>query len=146
MGYVLLKLDTMKTIKYIFLILLVFQFTFSCDETEAEDEEPERLTVLLTLNNNRGASGCNPPYDVTFVINYRDIQAIVDVGSENTAFLNALVEDGESINVQVRRTSDDTVVADANVSVRTTSRPDNLEDSFRTISFCKAFDLSFQNF
>ncbi|MEO1030690.1 hypothetical protein [Winogradskyella sp.] len=136
----------MKTIKYIFTFCLCFTLFLGCEEEEDENEEPERKNVLATFNNDRGIGGCFPSYSVTFVVSYRDIQAFIDLPPQGTGFLNLLVEDGESINVQVRQQSDDDVVADANVSVRTDSRPESLDDLPRIVSFCEAFDLSFQNF
>ena len=111
-----------------------------------EEEEPERTNALVTFQNDRGIGGCFPSYAVTFVVSYRDIQAFVDLPAQGTGFLNLIVEDGESVNIQVRQQSDDDVVADANVNVRTTSRPEELEDSPRIVSFCETFMLSFQNF
>ncbi|MBV1922561.1 MAG: hypothetical protein KUG68_00880 [Flavobacteriaceae bacterium] len=138
----------MKPVKYIFFLLLLTPFLFSCDEEdEDEDEEPERTTHLVTFNNNRGSTGgCFPGYTVDFLVTYRDIQASLNLPAGGTGFLNVLVEDNESINVQVIKISDDQIVADANVNVRTTSRPDNLEGEFRTVNFCDAFDLNFNNF
>ncbi|WP_299523274.1 hypothetical protein [Winogradskyella sp.] len=136
----------MKTITYIFAFFLCFTLFLGCDEEEDENEEPDRINVLATFNNDRGIGGCFPSYSVTFVVSYRDIQAFIDLPAQGTGFLNLLVEDGESINVQVRRQTDDVVVADANVSVRTESRPESLADEPRIVSFCEVFDLSFQNF
>jgi len=136
----------MKNIKYILVVLLITPLFFACDEDEDKDEEPDRVNALATFNNDRGIGGCFPSYAVTFVVSYRDIQAFIDLPAQGTGFLNLLVEDGESINVQVRRQSNDAVVADANVSVRTDSRPESLEDLPRIVSFCEEFSLSFQNF
>jgi len=140
----------MKPLKYIFIVLLMLPlFSSTCEEEdEAEEEEPQRTTVLLTLNNNSGLSGCNilNPQKVSFIVSYRDIQVDVVIEPEQGAFLNALVEDGESINIRVLRFEDDMLLADANVSVRTTSRPANLEGEPRTISYCRAFNLAFSNF
>ena len=140
----------MKTLKYIFIVLLIFPlFSSTCEEEEkAEEEEPQRTTVLLTLNNNSGLTGCNilGPIKVSFIVSYRDIQTDVAIEPNQGAFLNALVEDGESINIRVLRFEDDMLLADANVSVRTTSRPANLEGEPRTISYCRAFNLAFSNF
>jgi len=140
----------MKALKHIFIVLLILPlFSSTCEEEEkAEEEEPMRTTVLLTLNNNSGLSGCNilAPQKVSFIVSYRDIQADVVIEPESAAFLNALVEDGEVINIKVLRFSDDMLLADANVTVRTTSRPAGLEGEPRTISYCRAFDLAFSNF
>lgn len=138
----------MRLSKYILLSTLIFSFAFFCDEDEAAEEmEIERTNALATFQNFSDASGCNAPtQDITFVVSYRDIQAFVDLGPGGVGFLNLLVEDGESINVQVRNTETDNVVADANVSVRTTSRPAELEDEPRVITFCDTFDLIFSNF
>ncbi|MDT0557760.1 hypothetical protein RM697_03830 [Ichthyenterobacterium sp. W332] len=136
----------MRTLKYVLLFLLIMPSFLACEEDEEGDNEPERLTVLATFNNDRGIGGCNPSYAVTFVVSYRDIQAFIDLPPQGTGFLNLLVEDGESINVQVRKQTDDSVVADANVSVRTDSRPEALQESPRIVSFCEVFNLSFQNF
>ncbi|WP_299364974.1 hypothetical protein [Winogradskyella sp.] len=136
----------MKTIKYLFAFCLCFTLFLGCDEEEDENEEPDRVNALAQFNNDRGIGGCFPSYAVTFVVSYRDIQAFIDLPAQGTGFLNLLVEDGESINVQVRRQTDDAVVADANVSVRTDSRPESLADEPRIVSFCEVFDLSFQNF
>ncbi len=139
----------MKLQNYIFALVIVFSYAFSCSEDEeTTDEEPDRTTVLLTLNNNSGLSGCTilNPVDITFIISYRDVQANVDILSEQGAFLNINVEDGEIINVIVQRTSDDLLLADRNISVRTTSRPAILEGEPRTISYCTAFELFISNF
>ncbi len=138
----------MRLFKYGILLFLYVSLTISCEEEETDDteDEPDRTHALVTFNNNRGASGCNPPYAIVFIVSYRDIQASIELTAPNTGFLNVLVEDGESINVRVQRQSDDELVADASISVRTTSRPESLEGEARTVSFCKAFDLSFLNF
>ena len=139
----------MKILKYVFALFLVLSLSYSCDEeaTDDEEEEPERTSHLVTYNNNRGSTGgCYPEYSVTFVVSYRDIQAFIDLPAGGTGFLTVLVEDAESINVQVRKQSNDEVVADANVNVRTTSRPQSLEGEARTVQFCGAFDLQFVNF
>jgi len=139
----------MKLQKYILVVALIFSFAFSCDEDEeGMEDEPDRTNVLLSLNNNSGLSGCNilGPQKVVFIISYRDVQADVTIEPEQGAFLNALVEDGEVINIQVRRFEDNMLQADANVTVRTTSRPASLEGEPRTISYCRAFDLAFSNF
>lgn len=139
----------MKLFKYGVLLFLCVLLTTSCDEVEEaiEDEEPERTNALVTFNNDRGTGGCFPSYAVTFVVSYRDIQAFIDLPAQGTGFLNLLVEDGESVNVQVRRQTDEAnVVADSNVNVRTTSRPEDLQESARIVSFCEVFNLSFQNF
>ena len=136
----------MRLFKYGLLLFLCISLS-GCEEEEGtEDEEPDRTNALITFNNNRGSSGCFPGYAVTFVVEYRDIQAFIDLPAPNTGFLTVLVEDGESIRIQVRRQSDDEVVADANVNVRTSSRPEGLEGEPRTVSFCQAFNLAFSNF
>lgn len=139
------KHKAMRLFKYGVLLFLCISLS-GCEEEGTEEDEPERTNALITFHNNRGVSGCNPPYAVTFVVEYRDIQAFIDLSAPNTGFLNVLVEDGESIRIQVRQQSDDEVVADANVTVRTTSRPEGLEGEPRTVTFCRAFDLGFQNF
>ena len=136
----------MKTLKYLFACCLCLTLFLGCDEEDEEMDEPDRRNVLATFNNDRGIGGCFPSYSVTFVVSYRDIQAFIDLPPQGTGFLNLLVEDGETINVQVRQQSDDDVVADSNVSVRTDSRPESLEDLPRIVSFCEVFNLSFQNF
>ncbi len=124
-----------------------FLFSFSCEDDEDEEEEPNRETVLITFDNNSGVSGCGfVDVNVTFLVTYRDIQASLDLPAPGTGFLNVLVEDGESINVQVVNTDNDTPLANANVNVRTTSRPDNLEGNPRIVTYCTAFNLSFSNF
>lgn len=138
----------MRLSKYILLSTLVFSFAFFCDEDEpAEEMEIERVNALATFQNFSDASGCNAPTQaITFVVSYRDIQAFIDLGPGGTGFLNLLVEDGESINVQVRNQETDQVVADANVAVRTSSRPADLEGEARVVTFCDTFDLIFSNF
>ena len=41
---------------------------------------------------------------------------------------------------------DGTILADANVNVRTTSRPESLEGLPRIIRYCEAFQIGFENF
>jgi len=141
----------MKTTAYLF-FLLMSPFLFSCDDDKDkdEDEEPDRTTNLVTLQNNTGQAGSgfcfpNEP-QVTFIVSYRDIQVDASINSGGAqGFINVLVEDGESINVRVQRTSDDTVIANANVNVRTTSRP-LPEDTPRRIIYCEPFELEFEGF
>lgn len=138
----------MKTLKTIFVSLLILTLIYSCDEDEMEEEEIERTTHTVTLRNESGAPGCGfgAGFEATYLVTYRDIQVSADINDGTFGIINVLVEDGESINVKVFRTDDDTLFADANVNVRTTSRPDFLEEEFRTITFCEAFQLNFQNF
>jgi hypothetical protein len=139
----------MKKLRYFLALFIVLNLSYSCDEeaTDDEEEEPERTTHLVTFNNNRGSTGgCFPSYTVTFLVTYRDIQASLDLPAGGTGFLNVLVEDSESINIQVIKQSDDQIVADANVNVRTTSRPQSLEGKARTVQFCDVFHLDFRNF
>lgn len=137
----------MKLFKFGVLLFLCLSVTLSCEEEEdMEDQEPERTNALITFNNNRGITGCNPSYAVVFIVSYRDIQASIELSAPNTGFLNVLVEDGESINVRVQRQDNDELVADADVNVRTDSRPSNLEGEPRTVDYCRAFSLNFNNF
>ena len=123
--------------------------SFSCDEDDDEEEEPERKTVLVTLQNNAGdfgSGGCFPSEDsVTFIVSYRDIQVDASISGGSSGFINVLVEDGESINVIVQRTNDNTLLANANVNVRTYSRP-GPEDATRRVTYCEPFALQFENF
>lgn len=134
--------------KYILLCTLLFSFAFLCeDDGEAQEEDIERTNALATFQHFGDAVGCqgtNQP--ITFIVSYRDVQAFIDLDVGGTGFLTLLVEDGESVNVQVRIQNDDTVVADANVSVRTSSRPDGLEGEARVVTYCDSFDLIFSNF
>ncbi len=138
----------MKTIKYIFIVLLFVPLLFSCDEVTEEDEEPEQTSHLITFQNFTDITGCGElgGDTVTFIISYRDIQVDIEIEAGNEAYLNVLVEDGESINVKVQKTSDDLLLADANVSVRTESRPEEMEELIRVVTYCQAFDLIFENF
>jgi len=139
----------MKTYKYIAFVLLLFPLLFSCDEESDKEEEPKRTTQLITLENSTGTPGlgCGPAdggMTVTFLITYSDIQVSANIQDRNFGFVNVLVEDGERIQVKVLKTSDDTLLADSSVSVRTDSRPSDLEG--RTIEYCTAFALKFHNF
>ncbi len=127
-----------------------FLLAFTCDEDDDEDDEPERTINLVTLQNNSGPAGsgfCYPEEpQVIFIVSYRDIQVDASINSEGAqGFINVLVEDGESINVRVQRSSDDTTIANANINVRTTSRPFP-EDTPRRIIYCENFDLEFEGF
>ena len=134
----------------IFLLpLLFFLQTDGCgdDDSVVVVEDPPFTEELVTFNNNRGSTGgCYPEYSVEFLVTYRDIQASVNLPSGGTGFLTLLVEDGESVNVKVIKESDDSIVANASVDVRTTSRPQNLENQARTVNFCESFDLQFSAF
>lgn len=142
----------LKTLKPIFFFLLMtpFLLSFSCDEDDSDDEEEvQRTSHTVSLRNESGAPGCGgfeSGFQITYVVSYRDIQVDATINDGTFGVINVLVEDGESINVQVYRTDDDTLFADANVNVRTSSRPDVLEDEFRAITFCEAFNLIFENF
>ena len=138
----------MKTFKYLFLVLLIMPFLISCDEDEKDDEDVQRTTHTVTLKNESGVPGCalGEGFEATFLVTYRDIQVSADINDGSFGIINVLVEDGESINVRVFKTEDDTLFADANVDVRTTSRPEELEEEIRSITFCQAFQLNFQNF
>jgi len=141
-----MKLDAYKISFFLVTIFGCFLF-LSCDEEDNEDDEPDRTTHLVTFDNNSGVSGCGfVDVDVTFLVTYRDIQASIDLPAPGTGFLNVLVEDAESINIQVFNTNDDTPLANANVTVRTSSRPENLEGEPRTVTYCTAFNLIFSNF
>ena len=137
----------MKLAKYILLCTMAFSFSFFCDDEEVQEAfEDERLNALVTFQHFGDASGCggtNEP--ITFVVTYRDIQAFVDLGPGGVGFLTLSVADGESVNVQVRIQSDDDVVADANIAVRTTSRPDDM-DGERSVTYCENWALRFENF
>ena len=125
------------------LFLLTIVFT-SCQK---EDGETQRTTNLVTLYNNTGVTGCSAAkLSVNFIVSYRDIQVDVSVDGQRSAIINVLVEDGESINVRVQNSSDDTLLADTDVVVRTESRTAELESEFRSISYCTAFNLTFNNF
>lgn len=133
------------------LFFLIFVCTLSlyisCDSEEEEEEGmPNRLTQLIALHNDTGADGgCPAEPSVTFVISYRDVQVDASISEDNTGFVNVLVADGESINVQVRRTSDNNILSDADIDVRTTSRPGD-QDAIRRIRYCESFNLEFENF
>lgn len=123
-------------------------FLFSCDdESDDEEEEIQRTTKLVTLNNNLGEPGCFGFADapVVFIVSYRDIQVDATINPGASGFINVLVEDAESINVVVQKV-DTEIIANANVIVRTTSRPEALEGSARIITFCENFSLNFENF
>nr|WP_321234464.1 hypothetical protein [uncultured Psychroserpens sp.] len=140
----------MKTFKPIlfFLLMTPFLFSFSCDD-EDEEDEPDRKTVLVTLQNNAGdigSGGCIPiENSLTFIVSYRDIQVDAAINGGSQGFINVLVEDGESINVIVQRTDSGILRSNSNVNVRTDSRP-GPEDAPRRIIYCEAFELQFENF
>lgn len=137
----------MKTFKYILIFLLIIPLFLACEEDEGGDNEPERTTVTVTLKNEGGALGCSSQAEqVTFIVSYRDIQVDATINSGTFGVINVLVEDGESINVVVQRTSDNTVLANSNVNVRTESRPFNDTAPGRKITYCDTFDLIFSDF
>ena len=138
----------MKLSKYILISTLLFSFAFDCSDEEINEAlEDDRTNALVTFVHATDATGCNGvDVPITFVVSYGSVQAFVDLGVGGTGFLNFNVVDGESVNIQVRRQDNDEVVADANVSVRTSSRPDSLEGEPRTVTFCSTFDLIFSNF
>jgi len=133
----------MKSLKYL-LFLAILPFLQSC---EKEETTPNRTTHVVTLENNTGVTGCGAAgLTVTYLVSYRDIQVDVDVDEGRSAIINVLVEDKESINVMVQNTADGTTIANTNVTVRTTSRPDHLSSENRRISYCIAFDLDIFDF
>ncbi|WP_353776875.1 hypothetical protein [Winogradskyella sp. 3972H.M.0a.05] len=138
----------MKLLNYLFVFVFILPLFIDCEDDEMDDE-PERTTVLVTLQNNAGgfgAGGCFPTEDsVTFIVSYRDISVDADITGGGQGFINVLVEDNESINVIVQRTSDDVVLGNANVNVRTESRP-GPEDAARRIIYCEPFEIQFENF
>ena len=124
----------------------------SCDKKENDDDSmPEQTTHLLKITNNSGLSECFGEFlddnTITFLISYRDVQASADItnGAGGTGFFNVLVEDAESINVKVFKTDDDTLLADTDINVRTSSRPGPAEVE-RQVIFCNSFDLIVLNF
>ena len=137
----------MKLISYMFALILFMPLFINCEDDEMEEDDVERTTVLVTLQNNAGgfgAGGCFPTEDsVTFIVSYRDISVDAAITGGGQGFINVLVEDGESINVIVQRTSDDIVLGNANVNVRTESRPGDAE---RRIIYCEPFEIQFENF
>jgi len=141
----------MKKLIYILLVLVTTPFLFACDEDSDETEdEVQRTSHTVTLYNSLGDTGCYPvggisEFEVVFIVSYRDIQVDATINPGAYGFINVLVEDTESINVIVQDLSG-TILANANVNVRTTSRPEFLEDSPRRIRYCEAFQLNFENF
>lgn len=142
----------MNYFRQLFFIILAFPFLMlvSCDEaTETEEEEVQRTTHLVTLDNNLGTPDCIPfgleENPVVFIVSYRDIQVDATINPSASGFINVLVEDNESINVIVQD-EDGTLLADANVNVRTTSRPESLDGLPRIIRYCEAFQIGFENF
>ncbi len=142
----------MKSFKpFIILILMTTcLLSFSCDEdSDDDDDEVQRTTHVVTLNNNLGEPGCIPfglgEVPIVFIVSYRDIQVDATINPGASGFINVLVEDAESINVVVQDL-DGTPLANANVNVRTTSRPESLEGLPRIIRYCEAFQLNFENF
>jgi len=134
----------MKNLKLLFLFIITVICFQSCEKDETT---PERTTNLVKLENNTGITGCSTGgITVTFLVSYRDIQVDVDIEQGRSAFINVLVEDNESINIVVQNTSDDSTIANADINVRTDSRPDNLGIETRRISYCRAFDLGFHDF
>lgn len=138
----------MRTLKHILFVLIMTPFLFSCDEeNENEEEDVQRTTHVVTLHNNLGEPGCFGFGDapVVFIVSYRDIQVEATINPGASGFINVLVEDAESINVIVQKL-DTEIIANANVNVRTTSRPESLDDLARIITFCENFSLIFENF
>ena len=135
--------------QYRFYLLIFLVALFSCDE-ESEDSEPDRQNVTIQFENKSGVDGCylygGEYYSVVFIVSYRDIQADINLGPNGTGFLIVNVEDGEKINIRVQGQEDDATVADADVSVRTDSRPESLKDVPRKVEFCEVFSLQFYNF
>ena len=135
----------MKSFKYLVIAFAMLPFLQSCEKEG--DAAPQRTTHVVTLQNNTGATGCGADgLTVTYLVSYRDIQVDVDIDEGRTAIINVLVEDKESINIMVQRTSDDMTLANTDIVVRTSSRPDHLGSENRRIAYCLAFDLGVFDF
>lgn len=141
----------MNYCRHLIIVVLIVPFLMllSCDEDNEEGEEVQRTTHLVRLDNNLGEPGCIPfgleEAPIVFIVSYRNIQVDATINPGASGFINVLVEDNESINVIVQD-EDGTLLADANVNVRTLSRPESLEELPRIIRYCEAFQLDFENF
>lgn len=138
----------MRLSGYLLIVTVVFSFAFSCDDDEIQEAlEDERTNALVTFQHFGDAGGCSGTNDpITFVVSYREVQAFVDLDVGGTGFLNLSVVDEESVNVQVRKQEDSDILADANVTVRTSSRPESLDEEARVVTYCSNFSLIFSNF
>ena len=147
-----LNICILKTLSYYFLAFLVTALMVSCDsEDENDNSNNELLSRAIKLQNSTGATGCPSSQTVTFIVSYgvnddqEDIQVDATISPGSVGFINVLIFDGGTINVRVLKTSDDTIIANTDFEVRT-MRPDEESMDIRTITYCRAFDLTFSNF
>lgn len=142
----------MKSTKIITLLLFISITLWACEKDDDKKDEEDRTTQSIALINRTGLGGCGfeepgGTYSANFLLTFDggDRQVSADVSPEgNLSIVTVSVTDNETINVQVRRLADDVLVSDANVNIRTDSRPEGLGP--REIKFCRAFDLQFENF
>ena len=130
----------MKAIKLISLLLFMSLTLWCCEEDE-ESEDPDRQTVTISLQNSTGAQGCANSEEITFIVSYRDIQVDATINPGGAfGVINVLVEDGESIDVQVRTTDTNDVIASSSVEVNFSG------SGVARVTYCQPFDLIFTNF
>ena len=136
----------MKAIKYFSLFSFLLLLPISCNQSAEERLLEDARTVLIRLEHSASGDCSSQEDSVTFILSYGGIQQDVSVEKDKSAFINANVNDKASLNVKVQRTSDFVLIAEGNVSVRTESRPNELKDVPRVITFCKISDIIFLNF
>ena len=103
--------------------------------------QPEGTNQTIAFENATGAVGCTASERVVFFVNYANVQFDVELDPGGVGFGIVQVLDREQINVQVRRDSNNELLADRTITVR--EDPDN--DS-RRITYCNPFELILTDF
>lgn len=130
----------MRYRRFLLLLLAVLFSTSACDPTQ-----PEGTNQTITYENSSGAVGCMDADAIVFFVSYANVQYDVELGPGGVGFGFVKVLDQEQINVQVRRDSNNELLADRTITVRE-NRPPQLENEERRITYCNQFNLLVTNF
>lgn len=146
----------MNKIKALLTVFLLFFVIISCnDQTGLPLNDDPRLATLIDLKNFTNDTSCPVEETVTFILTYsygtafgaqnaaEQVDATLEAGQIGSVIVT--VYNNTPLNVKVQRTSDDTFLAESNVTIRTESRPVELKDATRKITYCD-LDLIFENF
>lgn len=129
-------LSRLPTILVASAVLAPFISLSACDNAQ-----PEGTNQTIAFQNSSGAVGCMAGERLVFFVNYANVQFDLELDAGGVGFGIVKVLDQEQINVQVRRDSNNELLADRTITVR--EDPGN--DS-RRVTYCNQFNLILTDF
>lgn len=102
---------------------------------------PEGTNQTIAFENGSGAVGCMTADRLVFFVNYANVQFDLELDPGGVGFGIVKVLDQEQINVQVRRDSNNELLADRTITV-----PEDPDNDNRRITYCNPFNLVVSNF